>query len=381
MGRLYDMVKHITFIIIGIVLFLSCGENAAYRIEGKIANLQDETIYVVFERDDITLIDTVVCTKPGQFSLDERQDGGFNTATLFFENKSIWLTVYPEAGEKITVTGGMAYPILLQVKGGKINNELSALRRKMNDLLKEQADLSRQMKTLNGDDAGSLGENELSSRLVNINHQINEQVMKYIQDNPDEKASVILIRTYFADPDDTRKLDELLAVLDPKLKNYYMVKDLEQFSEKAKRTALGAEAPDFSLKNVYGQTVSLDSFPERYLLLTFTVPWCDMRQTENLYLDEIVQKYPKEQLDLLLVSLDDDMAEVHRILKQDSIQWNLVTDSAGQAARMVDLYNVSALPKSFLIDEEGTIILKTDNGLEIKQTLERILEEDENEDE
>ena len=67
-------------------------------------------------------------------------------------------------------------------------------------------------------------------------------------------------------------------------------------------------------------------------------------------------KYPKEKVDMLLVSLDDDQAEVRKVLAKDSIGWNLVTDSAGQAAMLVDLYNVSALPRCFLIDEEGKII-------------------------
>ena len=76
---------------------------------------------------------------------------------------------------------------------------------------------------------------------------------------------------------------------------------------------------------------------------------------------------------MLLVSLDDDQSGVRKVLAKDSIDWNLVTDSAGQAAMLVDLYNVSALPRCFLIDEEGKIILKTDNGVEIKQTLENLI--------
>jgi hypothetical protein len=40
---------------------------------------------------------------------------------------------------------------------------------------------------------------------------------------------------------------------------------------------------------------------------------------------------------------------------------------------LVDLYNVSSLPRSFLIDEDGKIILKTENGVEIKQALERLI--------
>ncbi len=79
----------------------------------------------------------------------------------------------------------------------------------------------------------------------------------------------------------------------------------------------------------------------------------------------------------MLISLDSDQAEVRNVLEKDTIQWNLVTDSAGQATMMLDLYNVSALPRCFLIDEEGRIILKTENGIEIRQTLQKLFTEDE----
>ena len=200
---------------------------------------------------------------------------------------------------------------------------------------------------------------------------MSEEAAAAIKKYPDEEASVVLIQHYFNHPDDTRQMDELLAVLNPKLNDFYLVRKLQEYSTRAKRTALGAEAPGFNVKNIYGTPVSLDSFPKKYLLLAFTAPWCDMCQTEDLYLDEVAMKYPKEKVDMLLVSLDDDQAEVRKVLAKDSI---LVTDSAGQAAMLVDLYNVSALPRCFLIDEEGKIILKTDNGVEIKQTLEKLME-------
>lgn len=107
--------------------------------------------------------------------------------------------------------------------------------------------------------------------------------MEYIQEHPDEEASGVLLQYYFMNPDDTRKMDELLAVLSPKLKDFYLVRKLQDYSMKAQRTSLGAEAPGFNVKNVYGHTVSLDSFPQRYLLLAFTAPWCDMCQTEDLF--------------------------------------------------------------------------------------------------
>ncbi|MDR1202975.1 MAG: AhpC/TSA family protein [Tannerellaceae bacterium] len=365
-------------LIISVILFLSsCGGDVVYRIEGKLDNLEDQIIYIVFESENRSLVDTIICEKPGQFKINQLQEG-FNQATLFFENKSSWFTVYLEPGVKITITGDVYYPVLLQAKGGELNNELSAIRKKMASLLKEQTDLFAGLNRSGG--TNSMDRNDMSSKLTNVNLQLSEIALTYIQEHPSEQASVILIQTFFVNPDDTRKLDELVIALDPKLKDFYLVKELEQYSVRAKRTALGAEAPDFTVKNIYGQHVGLDSFSNKYLLLTFTAPWCDMCRTDDLYLDEIEKLYSKDDLEQLLISLDDDMEGVHQLLKKDSIQWNLVTDSAGQATMLIDLYNVTALPRCFLIDEEGKIILKTENGIEVKQTLEKLINnEDRNE--
>ena len=73
-----------------------------------------------------------------------------------------------------------------------------------------------------------------------------------------------------------------------------------------------------------------------------------------------------------MVSLDDDSQEVRNAVESDSIQWNIVTDSASQTMMLMDLYNVSTLPRCFLIDKEGKIILKTDNGIEIRKTLDNL---------
>lgn len=355
------------------MLFLSsCGGDVPYRIEGKLSNLEDETLYAVFENDNSKVVDTVICEKPGQFSL-KRSEGDFNTVTLFFDHKKRWTTAYLIPGEKVTISGDALYPSMLQVKGGRVNDQLNNFRKSISPLLKEQADLINILNNKNSH-TNTTEETDIPSRLTNVNHTISERAQDFIQNHPDEEASVVLLQYYFMNPDDTRKMDELLAVLSPKLNNFYLTRKLQEYSTKAQRTSLGAEAPGFQVKNVYGDAVSLDSFPQRYLLLAFTAPWCDMCQTEDLFLDKVAMKYPKEKVDMLLVSLDDDPKEVRKLLAKDSIAWNLVTDSAGQATMLVDLYNVNALPRCFLIDEEGKIIMKTDNGLEIQQTLEKLVE-------
>ncbi|GHU54567.1 hypothetical protein FACS189411_01450 [Bacteroidia bacterium] len=356
-------------LIISVMLLslVSCGKNNVYQIEGKIANLENQIIYAVFESEDRNVVDTIICSKPGQFKI-QQSGTDFQQATLYFEGRTSWFIVFLEPGLKVTVTGDMHYPTQIMAKGGNLNNEISSIRKKAAPLLKEETDLFNNLNTTSPSDA-----NDLTSRMANVRHQLNEQALAYIQEHPDKTASAVLLKTFFANPDDTRRLDELLITLDPKLKDFYVVKELEQYSIRAKRTALGAEAPNFTVKNINGHVVSLDSFPQKYLLLTFTAPWCDMCRTDDLYLDEIHHTYSNSKIEQLLVSLDDDMKGVREVLKKDSINWNLVTDSAGQASMLVDLYNVSALPRCYLIDEEGKIILKTENGIEVKRTLERLI--------
>lgn len=362
-------------LLIGVILCLSsCGKNYTYRIEGKLSNLEDQVVYAVFEKEDYKVVDTVECKKNGQFVIEQSTEG-FNSVTIYFENRSRWITAYLKPGDNISITGDANYPMLLQVKGGKTNDRLTAVRKQLSPLLKEYTELSNKLNK----NHNSMDETDIASRISNINIELDERVAGFIKEHPDEEVSVILIHMFFTEPEDTRRMDELLALLDPQLKSFYLVRELEQFSARAKRTAIGAEAPGFTLKDIYGTPVSLDSFPNKYLLLTFTAPWCDMCQTEDLYLDQVAASYPKEEVDILLISLDSHPDEVRKVLDKDSIKWNLVTDSAGQATTLLDLYNVSALPRCFLIDEDGIILLKTENGMEIKQTLEKLFKEKEEE--
>lgn len=370
------MIKKLALIVGCVICLLSCGKDYVYRVEGELSNLGGETVYAVFEKDNYKVVDTVSCWKAGRFEINQGKEG-FQSVTIFLdENKEHWVTAYLEPGKTVKIKGDAQVPLLVQVKGGRINDQLNAFKKKNMSLFQELTQLLGTLdKHANKRAANMVEETETAARLADVRRQLSEEASAYIKDNPDEEAAVVLIEDFFLDPEDTRKIDELLALLDPKLKEFYLVQKLEQYSTRSKRTALGAEAPNFTVKNIYGRSVNLDSFPEKYLLLTFTAPWCDMCQTEDLYLDKIASKYPKDQLDILLVSLDDNPKEVREMLRKDSIAWNLVTDSAGQAAMLVDLYNVNALPRCFLIDEDHKILMKTENGIEIRQTLEGLLDD------
>ena len=122
-------------------------------------------------------------------------------------------------GEKVTITGDALYPALLQVKGGRVNDQLNSFRKSVTPLLKEQADLIKIL-TSKSSQTNTTEDTDIPSRLTNVNHTLSERAMEYIQEHPDEEACRVLLQYYFMNPDDTRKMDELLAVLKSEIERF-----------------------------------------------------------------------------------------------------------------------------------------------------------------
>ena len=359
--------KRLIYILSFVILLCSCSRNDIH-IEGRLSNLNNTTLYVVYESSEGNTIDTVTCNDKGKFLISNEFYDNLQSITIYYNDREKWFTVYPEIGKAIQINGDSKYSTLLQIKGGRTNNKLSEFKKKAAPLLKELENMS--------DNASGLsnlsGENY--SQMANINHELRRITEGFIAKNPKEEASAILISKYFAGSDDIEKQTEtVLNLLDPELNDYYIVKHLKTQIAKAKKTMIGAKAPDFKVTDIYGQTFTADSLANKYYILSFTALWCDMCQTEAMGLNNIATKYPKDSLDILLISLDDEFDRLREMANQDTIRWNLVADSVSQAINMFESYNVSSLPKCYLIDKEGNIILRTVNSIELQQTVDELM--------
>jgi Peroxiredoxin len=363
------MYKIYIYICCVVFLFFSCNEGDTYRIKVQLSNLKSQDVYAVFESVNSKSVDTLSVGEKGEFVVARKQDN-FRTVTFYYENFTRWITVYLEKPQRIVVTGDAYFPQLVQIKGGRINELLSGFRKETSSLQKEFFTL------LNGNDTiqEKLNVPHRLDRLANINHALCLQAEEFIENNPSEKASAILIRDFFLNPDNPIQIDDLIDILDPQLADFYVVRELKAYAEKAKRTIVGSKAPNFNVRNIYGNTFDGDSFSDHYFLLAFTSMWNDECHTKELKLDEIISLFPKDSLSVMIVSLDEDPRELRAILREDPIKWNLVTDSVGQAIELLDLYNVNVLPRCFLIDKEGYIILKTESGVELRHELEQLFQ-------
>jgi peroxiredoxin len=148
------------------------------------------------------------------------------------------------------------------------------------------------------------------------------------------------------------------------------VKIEEKFDQE--KSLQGYLAPQFTLRNLKGNRVSLDSFKGQVVVLNFWATWCvpcriEMPAFENLY-----RRYRSQGVTVIGVSLDKGGDEkVRKFVEEYQLSFPILMDSDGEAEK---LYPSVSIPFTFVIDKAGRIVARVDGAKnwESKETFEAI---------
>lgn len=115
--------------------------------------------------------------------------------------------------------------------------------------------------------------------------------------------------------------------------------------------ATGKPAPDFTLKNLEGEDVSLSDYKGKLVLLNFWATWCGYCDLEMPDL----QKLDAENEDLVVLAIDvqEDRDIVQEYITDGGYTFEVALDQDGSLAQT---YLVSGYPTSYFIDKEGLLI-------------------------
>jgi peroxiredoxin len=120
-------------------------------------------------------------------------------------------------------------------------------------------------------------------------------------------------------------------------------------------------APNFTLKDANGNSVSLSDYKGKVVLLNFWATWCGPCQLEIPWFQQFQQQYKSRGFEVLGVSMDDDgWQAVKPYLTEHKINYRIVlgNDSVAQLYGGLD-----ALPTTFILDREGRIAYPPHVGL------------------
>jgi peroxiredoxin len=116
---------------------------------------------------------------------------------------------------------------------------------------------------------------------------------------------------------------------------------------------IGQPAPDFTLLDATGSQVKLSALKGRVVLLDFWATWCHGCKVEIPWYMEFENKYGKDGLAAIGVSMDEDgWKSVKPFLQEHQLNYPVVIGTQEVANEYGGL---SSLPMTLLIDRRGNI--------------------------
>lgn len=148
------------------------------------------------------------------------------------------------------------------------------------------------------------------------------------------------------------------------------------FNEKVdgfRHLTVGKEAPNISLETPEGKTVELKDLRGKYVLIDFWASWCAPCRQENPNMLRVYNRYKAKGFEIYGVSLDSKQNEWVQAIEEDNVNWVHVSDLLGNESGVPQVYNVAAIPTTFLLDKEGRIIDKNLRAADLEKKLAKLL--------
>ncbi len=116
-------------------------------------------------------------------------------------------------------------------------------------------------------------------------------------------------------------------------------------------TLVGKAAPDFTLKDTSGKTVSFSQFKGKPVLIEFWATWCPYCLEVLPGVQKIYKEYSSKGVEVVAVSVDTKQEKVVPFLEKNAYTMPVLLDDGNMLKR----FNTRIIPTVFLIDRTGVV--------------------------
>lgn len=233
----------------------------------------------------------------------------------------------------------------------------------------EAMKLQQEYQAANGDQAKMQAVQEAYAKLM-TDAQAKETEL--IKANPDSYVSTFVIVSGMGQME-YEQLKERYNLLGEKAKASAQGKAIAAQIAKLESTAIGQIAPNFTITTPEGESISLYDIKGKVKLIDFWASWCGPCRGENPHVVEIYKEYHPKGLEIFGVSLDNNKEAWVKAIADDGLVWKHGSDLKGWQSAPAQLYSVSGIPHTVLLDENNKIIAKNLRGDELKQKIAELL--------
>jgi thiol-disulfide isomerase/thioredoxin len=130
-------------------------------------------------------------------------------------------------------------------------------------------------------------------------------------------------------------------------------------SSQAKAIEVGDNLPLGQLLSIQGESFGPDQWSKRNTIVQVWATWCSYCRTQNKYLEQLRQKVPAEQLNIVTISIDRRVESVKDYMEKNQHTFSVVMMTPELAKAIGKRRGV---PELYVINPQGRVIQK-DFGL------------------
>ncbi|RTE51756.1 AhpC/TSA family protein [Arenibacter aquaticus] len=347
-------------------------------LTGDVENGTQIFIRKIDENNQPVDIDTTT-VENGKFTVSGAVDAP-ELIYVFIDKVQGYTPVVAEKGE-IELTAQKDSLHFAKVKGTQQNDIFFKYLDQSRELSDQAVSIQKDMQqaTMGGDEATI---NSLRDEFAELQEEYKNFELDFIKNNPNGLISALLIeKALNAGVLPSGEAKEMYDGLSEEIKETQpaknIVKGLEAAKakeEKNKSTAIGATAPNFSGPTPEGKELSLKDAMGKVTIIDFWAAWCKPCRVENPNVVKIYNKYHSKGLNIIGVSLDRKAEDWKKAIEDDNLAWNHISNLDYFNDAVAKLYNIEAIPATFILDENGVIVAKNLRGPELESKIAELLQ-------
>jgi peroxiredoxin len=367
--------KHI-FLLIGLVFTGMCQAQAPfdYEITGRIRGLENDSLVL-----------SVMAGEPGlqrETIILEGENDQF-----FYKGKAgkiaiVWaqlgtkrnkygnFTFFLEKG-KIIISGNRDSLASTKVTGTPSNNDYSYGIGRMNLYYDQIGMLRAKLNAIQ--DTSRIEYKNMVAGIGSLYDSVTDFQRDFVGKNPNSLASGMFLYL-ITDKIPVQELEKLYNNLGDDVKGLGVLAKLSARIEGKKRSTVGSQAPDFTMKDINGNEIKLSDYKGKYILIDFWASWCGPCRKENPYLKDAYNRLKDKNFVIIGVSLDENADKWKQAIEQDQLPWIHISDLKKEN-RVAQIYGVQPIPDNFLVSPEGKIIGRGFHGVNLGNELAEILKQ------